>query len=502
MASILYLKTEGKQSSKESICLSNAYMLDETFLRICPDIKKRATFLEVVSEISNSLTANFRAEILVDFNQEKTLCRELQELFKKLNEIWMNFEDSRGLILTLADKKGSDSSVFTSASCLNVSAIALGKLLSVLHDISEKLVFLNLHSDGLCMLQKRLEPFHNSDPYYNLVALCEQYSSFSCEYSSFDLLASLNDCAEIAEVVFLKQRKKCSVDLPGKNANLKKEELCGKMHFNLFKRHVSAHNNNVAVPMISKYHSNVFVSQAIDALTNAFVAIINTIKSEFCNICTELDFYCVAQSYCEFLSGIEVPLTFPQISDMDGTCFWGLFDLYLLSSECSKSNVVPNDFLLDNSINGILIRGDNGSGKTVFLRSIATAQLLAMAGLPIPAKQAALSVRRIYSLFASSEKVLNESFENAGRFEEEVKSLAAILEFADDHSLLILNEIFQTTSYDEGAEGLFHILNYLSYRGVQWVVVTHLSPLFDMFKNENVKIMEIDKATRKVKSIN
>jgi len=316
------------------------------------------------------------------------------------------------------------------------------------------------------------------------------------------LLVNLNDSAEIVKTVFLQQYK-TSISSSNTEPGIKEQD--GKTHFPFFKatrkpkRYDGNAANDFSAAAIGKYQSNIFISQAVDTLTNTFAAVINAIKSEFYDICAELDFYYVARSYCEFLSEINVFSTFPKISDVGETCLVELYDLYLLSRDYSKNNIVPNDFGLDNATDGILIKGDNGSGKTVFLRSVATAQLLAMAGLPIPAKQAVLSVRRIYSLFASSEKSLNDSAMNAGRFEEEVKDVAAILEGIDQQSLLILNEIFQTTSYTEGAEGLFHILNYLSFRGVQWVVVTHMLTLFKMFNDANVKKMEVDKSTHTVK---
>jgi len=162
MTSILYPTTECKQASKNPIGLSGAYMLDEAFLRICPDTKKRAYFLNVVSESPNALTATYRTEILHDFNQEKNLNGKLQTLFQKLNEILLDFEDGRKRIFTFDDKKGSDSSIFASSSRLNITALTLEQLLSVLHDISAILTPLKLRSDGLCVLQRRAEVFYNS----------------------------------------------------------------------------------------------------------------------------------------------------------------------------------------------------------------------------------------------------------------------------------------------------------------------------------------------------
>ena len=501
MISILYPTIECKKFSKNHIELSKAYMLDEAFLRICPDVEKRAYFLNVVSEIPNSTTVIYRQEIIQDLNQEKNLCTQLKNLFQKLNKILVDFEDQRKRIFALDNQKGSDSSIYVSSSRLNITALTLEQLLSVLHDISLILMPLELHSEGLCVLKKRMESFYNNRAYDDLFALCRKYSNYNYENGYSDLLVTLNDNAEIANAVFLKQS---GTNVSSNNLILENTEQKVKKHFLFFKaadklKHDKNFANDFSAISIGKYQSNIFISQAVDTLTNTFAAVINVLKSEFYDICIELDFFYVAQRYCEFLLETNMFCTFPKISDDGTTYFEELYDLYLLSRDYSKNNIVPNDFLLDNSIHGILIKGDNGSGKTVFLRSVATAQLLAMAGLPIPTKQAKVTIRRIYALFASSEKSLNDSAVDAGRFEEEVREVATIIEGMEKRSLMILNEIFQTTSYEEGAEGLFHILDYLSYKGVQWLVVTHMLTLFEMFDDKKIRKMEVDKATHMVK---
>ena len=49
--------------------------------------------------------------------------------------------------------------------------------------------------------------------------------------------------------------------------------------------------------------------------------------------------------------------------------------------------------------------------------------------------------------------------------------------------MVVLNELFQTTSYAEGAQNLYHILQYLSSQHIRWICVTHLLDLFDLYGN-------------------
>ena len=67
---------------------------------------------------------------------------------------------------------------------------------------------------------------------------------------------------------------------------------------------------------------------------------------------------------------------------------------------------------------------------------------------------------------------------------QEVQELHAIIESMPAGSLLILNEIFQTTAYAEGAVGLYYILRYLTEKRMDWIAVTHLTDLKQIFRGQ------------------
>ena len=130
---------------------------------------------------------------------------------------------------------------------------------------------------------------------------------------------------------------------------------------------------------------------------------------------------------------------------------------------------------------GILITGENNSGKTVYLRSVGMAQLLFQAGLPVPCESARMRIlSAVHTCYAAAEKEF-VSGNDAGRFEQEVRVLSQLAERIQPNSLLLLNEVFQTTAYSEGAEGLYHILNYFTRHGVNFIAVTHLKELVPLY---------------------
>jgi len=163
----------------------------------------------------------------------------------------------------------------------------------------------------------------------------------------------------------------------------------------------------------------------------------------------------------------------------------------LLAAEGKKSGeIVANPALLNSNDDGILIKGVNKTGKTSYLRAIGIAQLFAQAGLPVCAAEAEISIRNaVFTHFSAAEEDFKAG-DTAGRFEGEVQLVAKIVDRLQPYSLILLNETFQTTSYSEGTEGVYHILSALPMAGAKFVFVTRLNGLFDMMKEQNVKYLE------------
>ncbi len=160
-----------------------------------------------------------------------------------------------------------------------------------------------------------------------------------------------------------------------------------------------------------------------------------------------------------------------------------LYDLSLIVSKPNPRSILPNSMNIKENSAGIMLFGDNGSGKTVFLRSVAIMHVLAQAGLPIPAEHAVLPIyTRLVTQFSEGEWEFTEG-NDAGRFEQEVRELAYMVDELPPNSLVFLNETFQTTAYDEGAEGLYHILNFFKAKSIRFISVTHLRQLEDKFSH-------------------
>lgn len=121
-----------------------------------------------------------------------------------------------------------------------------------------------------------------------------------------------------------------------------------------------------------------------------------------------------------------------------------------------------------------IVTGPNQGGKTTYLRAVGLVQLLAQAGILVPAESAVISpVDRIFTHFASAE----QTDDDRGRLEEEMVRLRQIMQEISGDSLLLMNESFSSTNAHEGAVIAEEILRALSIIGARVVFVTHLYEL-------------------------
>ena len=226
---------------------------------------------------------------------------------------------------------------------------------------------------------------------------------------------------------------------------------------------------------------------AIGETDRLLTALLRAVYDRFSRMEDELAFYAAIARITGRLADRGVSCVVTEIREpADGTIsFAGLYDLLLLAESAKVEFIVPNDLSLDGRTHGLLITGENNSGKTVYLRSIGTAVLFAGCGVPIPAKGAVVSLRGgITTQFAKAEGELVTG-NAAGRFEEEVIEVAEMVDSLAPDALVLLNETFQTTAYAEGAAGMEPILRYIASRGGTYLFVTHLTALVEALTGDH-----------------
>jgi DNA mismatch repair protein MutS2 len=143
----------------------------------------------------------------------------------------------------------------------------------------------------------------------------------------------------------------------------------------------------------------------------------------------------------------------------------------------------------------MVISGPNAGGKTVALKTLGTAVLMAQAGIPIPASEARLPLfGRVLADIGDQQSI--EA--NLSTFSAHVRNIQAMAEVAEGNDLVLLDEIGASTEPSEGAALAVAILEYFRRRGPMTFVTTHHSRLkaygAETFEAVNAA-MEFDEAT-------
>jgi len=136
--------------------------------------------------------------------------------------------------------------------------------------------------------------------------------------------------------------------------------------------------------------------------------------------------------------------------------------------------LVPNDLDFDAEHRIYILTGANRGGKTTITQAVGLAFLLAQCGIYVPAESFAFSpADNIFTHYPADE---NQTLD-LGRLGEEASRFRKIFDELTPQSLLLLNESFSTTSFEEGYYIARDVTRILRRLGVRTIYNTHIHRL-------------------------
>lgn len=146
--------------------------------------------------------------------------------------------------------------------------------------------------------------------------------------------------------------------------------------------------------------------------------------------------------------------------------------------ENADNRIVANDLDFDKNHLVYILTGANRGGKTTFTQAIGLLFVLAQAGLYVPGESFVFNpADSIYTHFPADE----DKTMDLGRLGEECKRFKEIYSVATETSLILLNETYSTTSFEEGFYIAKDSVRAILKKGIRTIYNTHMHKLaFDI----------------------
>ena len=139
----------------------------------------------------------------------------------------------------------------------------------------------------------------------------------------------------------------------------------------------------------------------------------------------------------------------------------------------SGGKVVPLTLELTTESRQLVISGPNTGGKTVTLKTTALLAMMAQAGLPVPAEAASFP---IFSAFLADIGDLQSIEAELSTFSAHIVNLNRLSRLANEHSLVLLDELGSATDPEEGsALAVAVAAHFLEYRAWALISTHHTS---------------------------
>jgi DNA mismatch repair protein MutS2 len=177
----------------------------------------------------------------------------------------------------------------------------------------------------------------------------------------------------------------------------------------------------------------------------------------------KMDFYLAKSSFAN-----QYALECPSIRSTPGFKFTHLFHPLL-------KNAVKNNADCSSKEHGIVISGPNTGGKTVFLKSLTLSYLLFYHGFFVPAAEAEMYPYEGIFYFGNDLQNLQTGLSS---FSGEVKNYIELMENILPSNLILIDEIFNSTSSDEASALSLSYFDELHKRAICHIVVSTHHQMF------------------------
>lgn len=308
---------------------------------------------------------------------------------------------------------------------------------SAVTGLTEGLDGLDISSEGMNGLRGFLRGYVSSDGFTSLV---EDGTHAHRELENVSYYLNIN-------------RDKVTVDVPHEEPDYSEQVLDTFARFQ--QREVRRRRFKIVVsPEMDHIEAQIldFVvrlnPEAFAALDDFFDAHAGYLDGTVARFEREVQFYLSILDFSERMAQAGLSMSYPElVSDQHEVRASRTYDVALADRFTrARRDVVPNEFDLVDLERIIVLSGPNQGGKTTFARMFGQLHHLARIGCLVPGENVRVQLSdRIFTHFEREEDIANLR----GKLEDDLTRVHEILERATPHSVVIMNEIFTSTTLND-----------------------------------------------------
>ena len=238
------------------------------------------------------------------------------------------------------------------------------------------------------------------------------------------------------------------------------------------------------------------LSQTVKHLRNVLNKYTMLTVTDITDLMPEFIYYIRWAEYIEKMSALGASFCKPEAIDKGSGVLSmeaeGIYNIKLLTEHAGANNaeIIKNNLDFSDEHSLYILTGANMGGKTTITQTVGQLFFMAQGGIYVPATRFKyVPIDAIYTHFPADE----DKTMDLGRLGEECKRFKELYESATDESLLLLNETFSTTSFEEGYFIAKDCCKAILCKGARTVYNTHMHKLA-------IEIAEINEDKYKAKA--